>query len=124
MQGDDIYQDEVDSATRRRYARVRRFTPRWSTCTAVFEHQAGAMANLADEAVTVLYTTMSFRDVVAFHSRKRGRNARPPLRRQDVPIMRQILRRRIRNTALSDADVYLRQLTEIEAMVEASSPRS
>lgn len=116
LQGDVVYVDEDDSATRKRYERTRRFRPRWAHMYKLFEHQAGSMANLADEAVTVLYTTMSFRDVMAFH-KKKGKNARPRVRCQDRAVMRRIVLQRIRNTALSDAHEFLRQFLEVEAVL-------
>ena len=72
------------------------------------------MANLADEAITVLYTTLSFKEVISFHKRKRSRQSRPPIRRQGIPVMQRILIRRIHNLALSDSEEFVRQFREIE----------
>ena len=117
MDGDVIYCNEHDSGTRREYTRVRHFRPRWAYVYRLFEHQAGSMANLADEAITVLYTTLSFREVISFHKRKRAKHARPPIRRQGIPTMQRILLRRIQNLALSDSDEFVRQFHEIERIV-------
>lgn len=113
MQGDTSYADEVDPRTRRTYRRVRTFRPRWECLHRVFEHQAGAMANLADEAVTVLYATIRFEDVLAAQRRK-GRAARPPIREQGVQTMRDIVVQRIRSMAFSDVDAFLRELEQVE----------
>lgn len=120
MDGDVIYCNERDPGTRREYARVRHFRPRWGYVYRLFEHQAGSMANLADEAITVLYTTLSFREVISFHKRKRAKHTRPPIRRQGIPTMQRILLRRIQNLALSDSDEFVRQFHEIERIVNAA----
>ena len=54
MQGDVTYREEDDPRTRKQYSHIRTFRPRWYHMYRVFEHQAGSMAILADEAVTVL----------------------------------------------------------------------
>lgn len=115
-QGEVTYTDEHDASTRRTYRRVRRFQPAWEYVYRVFEHHAGSMANLADEAITVLYATLSFRDVMTAQ-KKRGKNARPWLRPQDVPIMRRVFVQRIRNMAFSDAPHFLKQLHQVEQLV-------
>ena len=114
-QGDDTYSDEYDPCTRRSYRRVRTFTPSWEHMFRVFEHSAGSMSNLADEAITVLYTTITFRDVIMCQKRK-GRNARPVIRKQGVDIMRRVIVQRIRNMALSDAPLIIKQLAQVEQL--------
>ena len=118
IEGEVIYCNDRDPGTRREYPRVRHFRPRWSHVYKLFEHQAGSMANLADEAITVLYTTLSFKEVIAFHKRKRAKHSRPPIRRQGIPTMQRILLRRIHNLALSDADEFVRQFREIERIIQ------
>ena len=119
MEGDVNYCNEHDPGTRRDYIHVRHFRPRWAHMYKLFEHQAGSMSNLADEAITVLYTTLSFKEVISFHKRKRVRNCRPTVRRQGIPAMQRILVQRIKNIALSDADDFLRQFREVEHIVNA-----
>ena len=124
MDGDVIYCNERDPGTRKEYSRVRHFRPRWGYMYRLFEHQAGSMANLADEAVTVLYTTLSFKEVITFHKRKRAKHSRPPIRRQGIPTMQCILLRRIQNVALSDSDEFMRQFREVESIVNANAEAS
>lgn len=119
MEGDVTYCNERDPGTRREYTHVRHFRPRWGCMYKLFEHQAGSMANLADEAITVLYTTLSFKEVISFHKRKRAKHSRPPIRRQGIPTMQRILTRRIHNIALSESDEFVRQFREIERMINA-----
>jgi SpoVK/Ycf46/Vps4 family AAA+-type ATPase len=114
--GDTTYVEQFDSATRRSYRRVRTFTPAWDHMHRLFEHHAGSMTNLADEAVTVLYNTISFKDVVTVQ-RKRGRNARPHIRQQPVATMRNVVLQRIRSMALSDTDAVARQFEQVERAV-------
>ena len=123
MQGMTTYREEVDSATRKVYPRVRAFHPTWDHLHRLFEHQAGAVSNLAEEAVTVLYTLMSFQYVISSR-KKKGRHARPLPRGHGVHVMRQILMQRIRNTALSDAEVVLSQLEQVEMVLRSRSPSS
>ena len=118
-EGDVIYCNERDTGTRREYTRVRSFRPRWEYVYKLFEHDAGSIANLADEAVTVLYTTLSFKEVISFHKRKRAKHSRPPIRRQGIPTMQRILLTRIKNLALSDSEEFVRQFKEIEHIVNA-----
>jgi hypothetical protein len=124
MEGEVIHCSERDAGTRKEYARVRHFRHRWGYMYRLFEHQAGSMANLADEAITVLYATLSFKEVITFHKRKRAKHSRPPIRRQGVPTMQQILLRRIQNVALSDSDEFVRQFREIEHIINADAETS
>ena len=112
------YADEHDAATRRTYRRVRFFRPRWERMYDVFRHQAGAMAVLADDAMTVLYTTVSFDDVAA--CRRRDKHSRAPFAFRDVEVMRRAVMRRIRNVARSDADVFLKEFEEVERVARQS----
>jgi len=114
-QGDVSHMDEFDSATRRTYKRVRCFRPSWEYMYQVFEHQAGSMTNLADEAITVLYTTITFEEV--FEQRKRGRTTRPCIRDQGVDIMRRVIIQRIMNMSFSDSDMFLKQLLQVEQIL-------
>lgn len=116
-EGDTTCSDEQDPCTRRVYRRVCRFEPRWEYMYRVFEHQAGSMSNLADEAITVLYGTLSFRDVITSF-KKRGRNARPRLRQQDTHVMREVILRRIRNMAFSDAPFFEQQFTSVQRLLD------
>ena len=116
LQGEISYVDEFDNATRRSYKRVRQFRPTFEYMYRIFAHQAGSMANLADEAITVLYTTLNFADVARCY-KKKGRPARPDLPQQGISTMKRIVVQRIRNMALSDSDVFLRQFQQVQHLV-------
>jgi SpoVK/Ycf46/Vps4 family AAA+-type ATPase len=113
--GTTVYVEEEDKATRKVYKRVRVFQPTWELMYQIFENQAGSMTNLADEAVTVLMTTIRFADVVAAH--KAAGDAPPPIRRQDRSVMRDIVQQRVLNAALSEADAFLAQLEQVESLI-------
>ena len=116
-QGEVSHTDEFDPATRRSYKRVRRFAPEWEYLHRLFEHHAGSMSNLADEAITILYTTISFRDVIAAQKKKKGRSGRPTIRKQEAGVMRRVVEQRIRNMAFSDTEPFLRQLAQAEQLL-------
>ena len=63
------------------------------------------MTNLAEEAVTVLMRTVSFREAAAA-----GARGAPLIRTQPVGVMREIVVRRILNSTLSEAPAYLAEL--------------
>lgn len=114
-QGEVTYSEEHDPCTRKAYRRVRTFTPSWEYMFRVFENYAGSMSNLADEAMTVLYTTITFRDVITCR-KKKGRNARPNIRQQGIDVMRKVIVQRICNMAFSDATLFVRQLSQVEQL--------
>ena len=109
MQGDVTYREEDDPRTRKQYSHIRTFRPRWYHMYRVFEHQAGSMAILADEAVTVLYTTIRFDDIIY--------NVRPEIHEQSLNVMRTVIVQRILNMALSESDEFLRELAQIESFI-------
>lgn len=109
------YEDDNDPTTKKTYMSVRRVVPRWPYLYQIFEFQAGSMAILADEAITVLYSTISFADVFNVQRRTDG-IARPVIRSQDRSVMRNIVMQQIQKTALSDAELFLSQLEQIESL--------
>ena len=115
-QGRVTYADGIDPCTRKMYKRVRTFEPTWDYMFRVFEHHAGSMTTLADEAITVLYTTISFRDVIT-SQKKKGRHSRPTIRRQGIDVMRRAVIQRIRNMAFSDVSLFLNQLGHVEHII-------
>lgn len=114
-QGDVTHTDVHDPCTRKLYKRVRHFVPSFEFMYRVFEHQAGSMSNLADEAITVLYTTISFRDVMTMQRKRK--NARPNIRQQDASVMRRVILQRIKSMAFSDMPLFERQLSQVESMM-------
>ena len=115
-QGRVTHADEIDPCTRKMYKRVRAFQPSWEYMFRVFEHHAGSMTTLADEAITVLYTTISFRDVIT-SQKKKGKHSRPTIRRQGIDVMRRAVVQRIRNMAFSDVALFLDQLGHVEHVI-------
>lgn len=115
--GEVRYCAEEDADTRLTYERVRVFVPAWDKLYRLFEHQAGSMTLLADEAVTVLMTKLPF-----FSCRRtlRGASPSPSLTTfpaQDRTVMRDILAQRILNEARSEADAFFVQLEQVEGVV-------
>lgn len=112
--GETAYDDEeYDRATRLTYRRVRRFLPRYPLLYRLFENQAGSMTNLAEEAVTVLMRTVTYKDAVTVVQRSKG-IARATIRTQPKSVMRDIIVQRILNSALSEASDYLDELDDAE----------
>lgn len=105
---------EYDDSTRKQYTNVKVFLPSYPLVYTLFEAQAGAMANLADEAVTVLMTKVTYADVLA--ATKKGAE-RAPFKTQGVDVMREIVRQRIRTSALSLAEQVLQELEEVEGVI-------
>lgn len=104
-------EEETDPRTRKTYKNSPRFVPDKDLLYALFENQAGAMANLADEAVTVLMTQISFGDVV-----RKGDKATIAslIRDQPIEVMKTILRRRIRTMMRSHYGRTIEMLEEME----------
>jgi SpoVK/Ycf46/Vps4 family AAA+-type ATPase len=113
LKGGYLLQDEYDEATRKSYKNVKTFLPQYEYMHALFENQAGSMSLLADEAVTVLMTTLSYDDVYSMQ-RKMGIGARPEFRTQGLPVMKRIVRERITTMALSNRDEFISELEAIE----------
>ena len=109
-------EEEYDRATHRTYRRVRRFAPDWPHLHTLFENQAGSMTNLAEEAITVLMRTVSYKEAVAVHQRTKG-IARATIREQPRATMRAIVVQRIQNSALSGADAFLDELESLESVM-------
>ena len=114
--GEITYDDEeYDRATRLTYKRVRRFKPTFPLLYRLFENQAGSMTNLAEEAVTVLMRTVTYKDAAAVAQKTKG-IARATVRMaQPRSVMRDIVVQRIRNSALSEASDYLDELDNAES---------
>lgn len=115
IKGEFLLSDEYDDSTKKTYKDVKTFMPLHSYMYTLFENQAGSMYLLADEAVTVLMTTITYDDVFAAQ-KKMGPMARPLFRTQDVGVMRSILRERISTMALSNSTEFLRQLEKVESL--------
>ena len=123
LQGVVEYDEEEDSSTKMIYRNVRTFVPQWTFLYQLFEHQAGSMANLADEAVLTLFATMTFEDMyMTLHKM----DTRPTIRQQNKSVMRDIIVQRILNTALSESEHFLMQLEQGEQlfcpMIDAPGP--
>jgi len=99
---------EYDAATKRYYPGRREFEPRYPRMYALFEHQAGSMTNLAEEAVTVLSRAVSFQEASA--ARRRGRLDASLANACETQVMFDVLVARICNSAMSDADAILDDL--------------
>lgn len=96
--GSTAYEPEqYDRATRQTYRMVHTFVPRFPLLHRLFENQAGSMTNLAEEAVVVLMRAVPYA-------------SRDFARRQPRAVMREIVVRRILNSALSDAPACLAEL--------------
>ena len=107
-------EEEYDRATRLTYRKVRRFQPNFPLLYRLFENQAGSMTNLAEEAVTVLMRTVTYKDAAAVAQKTKG-IARATIRMaQPKSVMRDIVVQRILNSALSEASDYLDELDEAE----------
>ena len=113
MGGEAQYVEEYDQATRKTYRNVRMFRPTWEYMYAIFQNQAGSMTNLADEAITVLLETISFQEVM--QTQKKMEGARPLIGKQTKEVMRSIILQTILKSSLSQADLFLTQLTQIES---------
>lgn len=112
LKGEDlIEQDVYDPRTKQTSSRERIFVPNRTFMYRIFENQAGSMANLADEAITVLMSTVTYEDVLRA---LRNGNERPTFRIQGADVMRDILIQRITGTALSMASSYQAELEAIE----------
>ena len=116
--GETTFDDEeYDRGTRKTYRNVRRFTPNWPLLYTLFENQAGSMTNLAEEAVTVLMRTVTYKEAVAVQQRSKG-IARAGIRKQPRSVMREIVEQRIANSALSDAYAFLDELDQVESLLD------
>jgi DNA replication protein DnaC len=113
---DGIYQtaDEYDGATCRTYPQVRHFVPAWPRLYTLFETQAGAMVNLADEALSVLMTTIRYEDVIAVLDAAVG------ITTQSVDVLRTVIVQRILHTTLSESDLYLDEFTRLELVMRCT----
>lgn len=109
-QGRVVVRDEYDEGTREWYRDVRTFEPSWPKVHTLFAHQAGAMANLADEALTVLAASMPF----TAH-RNRARSAHIEVQGRET--MRRVVVATIQRTAFSDVVSFLDELKRAERLV-------
>jgi hypothetical protein len=107
--------EEYDQATRKTYKNMREFVPNFPLMFTVFENQAGSMTNLAEEAIVVLYRTVTFKQTVKVHKESKG-ISRPTISlQQPQSVMRDIILERITNMAMSDKDLYFEELEQIES---------
>lgn len=123
------YTDEFDPATRKTYGRVRSFKPTWEYMYAMFEYQAGSMTNLADEALAILMSTVSYQQILQAQRRQpaddaaaattttMATTARLPFVQQPKAVMRRIVVQTILKTSLSDAELFLSQLSLVESIL-------
>lgn len=110
------YSDEYDAATQTTYHHVYSFKPNFEFMYRIFEHQAGSMTNLADEAVSILMGTVSYRQ--ALQALKRDPDLRrPPFTAQPQSVMRRVVIQTIVKSSLSQSDRFLAQLEEVEALL-------
>ena len=109
--GSTVVYDEDDPATKKRYAGVRRFEPDHPYLHRLFDFQAGSMANLADEAILVLFASVSFKTVSDLKKKAGGVDARPVFRDLGVDVMRDILDQRILTTSVSNYDEAIQELS-------------
>lgn len=107
----EVVPEEYDRATRQTYKAVHKFSPTYPHMYQLFMNQAGSMTNLAEECVTVLMSRMPFGDPTR---RPRGNQASIIPRNMDVGVMKQVIRQRILNSALSKAPDFMRELVFIE----------
>ena len=82
----------------------------------LFQHQAGSMTNLADDALGVLMNTLTFDQVVA--AQGNGGFVQPPVPgNASRDVLRTAVLQRIDSTALSDADEYIAELARVERLL-------
>jgi DNA replication protein DnaC len=111
------YQDEeFDKATGKMYTHVKTFEPSWPRMYTLFEHQAGSMTNLAEEAIIVLMRTITYSKAAQVHAKTQG-VARATIDTQEIDVMRKIVAQRITNSALSEADEFFQELDDVEALI-------
>jgi SpoVK/Ycf46/Vps4 family AAA+-type ATPase len=111
----ETIQEEHDRATRQTYKGVHRFSPTYPHMHQLFMNQAGSMTNLAEECVTVLMSRMPFGEAT-----RRPRVVATFPRNLPVSAMKQVIRQRIMNSALSRAPCFLRELVFIERHIYPS----
>lgn len=117
--GDVTYEDEVDVGTMKTYENVRKFTPHHPFMYQLFKDQAGSMTNLADEAITVLLSSLPFDSVVKTTDKARNAHGvfRPAFSGQGQREMRRVIEQRIINTALSQSEKFMEDLRAVETAV-------
>ena len=115
----EVVAEEVDTATRKTYRNVKRFVPTYPHMYTLFENQAGSMTNLAEEAVVLLFSRVSFAEATATQQRTGG-IARAGIRTQDRDVMRRVILRRIANSALSRRADFHEELRQIEGLMDLS----
>lgn len=110
--GETFLTEEEDDSTRKKYTNVKKFLPQYPLVyNTLFANQAGSMTNLADEAVQLLLTQITYDDVI--RSLTKGAS-RPSIRQQGLSVMKSIVEQRIQTSALSLAHEVLQELHEIE----------
>ena len=113
LKGEYLFSNEYDESTKKNYKNVKTFMPLYEHMHTLFENQAGSMYLLADEAVTLLMTTLSYDDVLNAQ-RKMGVGTRLEFKTQGVDVMRMIVKERIATMALSNQQEFIAELEEIE----------
>lgn len=115
--GSVSYTEEFDAATQKTYRRVRSFTPTWECMYSIFEHQAGSMSNLADEAITVLMGTITYQQVVYAQRKNGGERTRLPIAKQSKEVMRNVVVNMVLKTCFTDVEQCLSQLNLVESII-------
>lgn len=115
MKGEHFLIEEHDESTMKTYKNVKSFLPKYELMHSIFENQAGSMTNLAEEAITVLISSIPFEELHSFQRRVGNTTARPPITAQNKDVMRDIVVQRVLNSALSLSDEYLKELEVMEA---------
>ena len=123
MTGEHQLVEEADPATKKTYSNVSVFVPRHPFMYEVFKNQAGAMANMADEAVLVIINQVPVSQIVAAKKKNSGVVQRVQIGTMQRSVMRSILVKHILNFALSLSAVYLAALADVEEeMSQSPSP--
>lgn len=109
----EIIPEEHDKATRQTYKNVHVFVPTYPHMHQLFMNQAGSMTNLAEECVTFLMSKIPFGDATR---RPRASSSHMPTRLNAV-AMKEVIRRRVMNSALSRSSFFLAELVFIERQI-------
>jgi len=113
-----VHEDEFDASTKATYHNVPEFVPKYALMyAALVENQAGSMTNLAEEAANRVVDSVSLEAVAAFR-KKAGRDVQarvmPSVQGLSLEVMREIVSRRLQNTAMSDWPAVKREHREVE----------
>jgi len=109
--GENVLKDEYDESTKKTYYNIKQFEPAFPLMFQIFKNQAGSMTILAEEALTVLFAKIQFKEI--FESQKRGCE-KIQITTHSRMTMREIICSRINNCMLSNANDTISELSEIE----------